>query len=182
MTIRAWFMDSDETDQHAPHVLEGAPPVTSEMLDALGVLQYSGITSPDCEKLAEIKAARGYTYTDLVTISREKLPDYENKVKSFFREHIHYDEEIRYCVEGSGYFDVRGFNDEWIRVSVEAGDMIILPEGIYHRFTLDSNHYIQALRLFVGEPIWTPYNREEIDELKNASRLKYVETFLKREA
>ncbi len=34
-------------------------------------------------------------------------------------------------------------------------------------------------RLFVGEPIWTPYNRDEIDELKNESRQKYVENFLK---
>jgi hypothetical protein len=30
----------------------------------------------------------------------------------------------------------------------------------------------------VGEPVWTPYNRDEIDELKNASRLKYEATFL----
>ena len=34
------------------------------------------------------------------------------------------------------------------------------------------------MRLFVGEPVWTPYNREDIDELKNASRNKYVDTFL----
>ena len=34
------------------------------------------------------------------------------------------------------------------------------------------------MRLFVGDPVWTPYNREEIDERENASRKKYVETFL----
>jgi len=34
------------------------------------------------------------------------------------------------------------------------------------------------MRLFVGEPIWTPYNRDEIDDMKNQSRLKYVEKFL----
>ena len=87
-------------------------------------------------------------------------------------EHIHTDEEIRYCLEGSGYFDVRDKQDKWIRIHLEAGDMIVLPEGIYHRFTCDSGNYIKAMRLFVGEPVWTPYNRKDIDE-NNPSRIKY---------
>ena len=48
---------------------------------------------------------RGYTYTDVIHCCPEKLPDYEKKILTFYEEHIHYDEEIRYCMEGSGYFD-----------------------------------------------------------------------------
>lgn len=182
MTITAWYMDDDEvTDQRQPHRREGDADVPLDSLAQLGVLYWSGITSPEDPKLMSIREERGYSYTDMVYVCPEKLPDYENKIKSFYREHIHYDEEIRYCVDGTGYFDIRGANDEWIRISLEAGDMIILPEGIYHRFTCDAKNYIQALRLFVGEPIWTPYNRDEIDERNNASRAKYVNAFLKRE-
>lgn len=59
-------------------------------------------------------------------------------MKKFYEEHIHTDEEIRYILEGSGYFDVRFPNEDWVRISLEKGDLIVLPAGIYHRFTLDS--------------------------------------------
>lgn len=178
MTIRAWYMDEDEeTDQRAPHRRDEDCDVSRELLDSLGILQWSDIDGVEDSQLAKIKEDRGYTYTDIITVSPGKLEGYEQKIKNFYREHIHYDEEIRFCLDGTGYFDIRDKDDKWIRVSVEKGDMIILPEGSYHRFTCDDKDYIQAMRLFVGEPIWTPYNRDEIDEKKNESRLKYVKAF-----
>ena len=82
-------------------------------------------------------------------------------------------------MEGSGYFDVKDLDDQWVRIALSPGDMIILPEGIYHRFTCDDKNYIKAMRLFVGEPVWTAYNRGDIDE-ENASRVKYMATFGKK--
>ena len=43
---------------------------------------------------------------------------------------------------------MRDFDERWIRIDCREGDMIVLPEGIYHRFTLDSNNYIKVPPLF----------------------------------
>lgn len=44
------------------------------------------------------------------------------------------------------------------------------------RFTLDENNYIKAHRLFVGEPVWTPYNRKDIPS-DHPSVIQYKEAF-----
>jgi len=90
-------------------------------------------------------------------------------------QHIHDAEEIRFIIKGSGYFDVRDTNDKWIRIHVKGGDLMTLPEGIYHRFTCDEKDYIHAMRLFIGQPVWTPFNRP-CDE--HESREKYVEAYI----
>ncbi|VAH10970.1 unnamed protein product [Triticum turgidum subsp. durum] len=95
------------------------------------------------EELAKIRKDRGYNYMDYLDICPGKLANFEEKLKNFFTEHMHADEEIRYCLEGGGYFDVRDKDDKWVRIWIKEGDMIVLPAGIYHRFTLDAANHVK---------------------------------------
>ncbi|KAL9842077.1 putative acireductone dioxygenase (Fe(2+)-requiring) [Arabidopsis thaliana] len=176
--IQAWYLDNKEEDQKLPHHKDPKEFVSLDKLAELGVLcwRLDADNYETDEELKKIRESRGYSYMDLCEVCPEKLPNYEEKVKMFFEEHLHIDEEIRYCLAGSGYFDVRDLNDVWIRVWVKKGGLIVFPAGIYHRFTVDSDNYMKAMRLFVGGPVWTAYNRPH-DHLP--ARKAYMKKFLK---
>jgi 1,2-dihydroxy-3-keto-5-methylthiopentene dioxygenase len=68
--------------------------------------------------------------------------------------------------------------DRWVRVVTGAGQLIVLPAGMYHRFVPDEKIFFHTMRLFQDEPKWTAYNRGNVEADKSAARAKYVETFL----
>ncbi|XXG96714.1 GDP-mannose transporter into the lumen of the Golgi [Hypoxylon texense] len=171
--MRAYYYDNTPGDQRLPH--DSGKDVDASALEQLGVLYFK---YPEVSSVDELARERGYKNRDEITVSPEKMGAvYEDKVKSFFHEHLHEDEEIRYIRDGQGYFDVRSKGDEWVRIQLEKDDLIILPPGIYHRFTTDESNYIQAMRLFKDEPKWTPLNRSgELDS--NQFRKEYVSHYL----
>jgi len=165
MTIEAWYMDSSDEDQRAPHKLSPNQPVSLEQLKQLGVSHWklnADIYDADPE-LEKLRKDQGYSYMDIISVHKDTLPNYEEKLKMFFEEHLHLDDEIRYVLDGHAYFDVRDKDERWIRISMMKGDLITLPAGIYHRFTLTDTNYTKAMRLFVGEPVWKAYNRPADD-------------------
>ncbi|KAF8689650.1 acetyl-CoA synthetase, partial [Rhizoctonia solani] len=161
----AYIFDNVESDQRLPHIIEPPLLISEAELKELGVLYWR---ADDPEIVESVAKERGYKNRDTINVSREGLGDlYESKIKGFFEEHMHEDEEIRYILDGSGFFDVRRTTDEaWVRIAVEKGDLLVIPAGIYHRFTLDTKDYIKALRLFQDEPKWVPHNRSAETELQ----------------
>lgn len=147
--------------------------VSIDQLNQLGVLYWS-IESID--QVNSLAIERDYKNRDQLVCSPQAMGDiYQEKLGIFFEEHLHEDEEIRWILEGSGYFDVRDRTDQrWIRIKVEKNDLLVLPPGIFHRFTVDENNYIKAMRLFKDEPKWTPLNRSCETE-NNPFRKAYIQ-------
>ena len=170
--MKAYYYDNLEGDQRLPH--DSGRPVPESALSTLGVI-YARCPTSEPSLIDSIARKRDYKNRDTITVSAAAMGEiYESKVRMFFAEHLHEDEEIRYILDGHGFFDVRSEGDEWVRIWLEKDDLIVLPAGIYHRFTTDEGDYIKAMRLFKDEPKWTPLNRgAETDE--NLHRREYLE-------
>ena len=110
--------------------------------------------------LAQIRDDRGYVQMDQIHLDPQ-TPNIEALCDKFFAEHSHSDEEIRFVVGGSGIFDLRDEDDRWMRVHVEAGDLIIVPAHKHHRFTLDEARTITCKRLFKDTSGWEAIARED---------------------
>jgi len=169
--IKAWFIDESKIQNEGLRVdlqYKYSKWVDPDYLKRFGVLHWKLDGDQNNSELNNICA--NYRNRDTVKIEPQ-MANFEEKIKKFAEEHLHADEEVRYVLDGSGYFDVRDGTDSWIRIHVTKGDLLILPEGIYHRFVLDISNYIYVMRLFKEEPQWTPINRP-CDE--NPSRIKYL--------
>ena len=110
---------------------------------------------------AELRAlaeARGYVEQDVVALQ----PDTANLdaiCAKFADEHLHTDDEVRFVLEGEGVFDIRDDDDRWMRVTVEPGDLIVVPKDRYHRFFLTDRKQIRCVRLFQDSAGWVPHYR-----------------------
>jgi 1,2-dihydroxy-3-keto-5-methylthiopentene dioxygenase len=139
MKLKAWHMLNDDQivsqfDRNYNGELDENT-VKNEMGVVYHHINVNDLNNDD--KFNLLKKQMGVTYQDDIVISPEKFPNYQDKLKIFFAEHLHADDEIRLILDGSGYFDIRDAQDKWARIFVEKGDLITLPAGAYHRFTTD---------------------------------------------
>ncbi|KAI6226394.1 1,2-dihydroxy-3-keto-5-methylthiopentene dioxygenase-like protein [Aphelenchoides fujianensis] len=182
--VKAWYMQARPANPREECHLDPPKAATLEKLASIGVL-YDYVDPKERDvKLDLIAKERGFDHSDEVAVSPQLLPDYEKKIQFFFEEHLHNDDEVRYVIDGCGYFDVRDNEvrctlDNWIRIQSEPGDLITLPAGIYHRFTPNTEDYIHVKRLFKGVPVWTAHFRKDEETGKMPIRGEYVGKFQK---
>lgn len=108
--------------------------------------------------LDALKQERGYIEQDEVKLS-PATPNLDAICAKFVDEHFHDDDEVRFVLEGEGIFDIRSKDDQWMRVVVEKGDLIVVPANRHHRFLLTESKQIRCVRLFKDTSGWTPHYR-----------------------
>ncbi|CBE70000.1 MAG: cupin domain-containing protein [Candidatus Methylomirabilis oxygeniifera] len=103
--------------------------------------------------LQKLKAEGGYVSADIVVLW-DKTPDLETLLDKFNREHHHSEDEVRFVVDGHGIFTIRGRSGQYFDMMVGPGDLITVPAGTRHWFTLAEDRRIKCIRLFQDPAGW----------------------------
>ena len=134
--------------------------IDADSLNAEGV--YCRLLDTDPAKhqaeLDALKAERGYIEQDVIALSPQ-TDGLDELCAKFIDEHLHDDDEVRFVLEGDGIFDIRSRDDRFMRVTVEAGDLIVVPKDRNHRFMLTEHKTIRCVRLFRDRSGWVPHYR-----------------------
>lgn len=112
-------------------------------------------------EIRDLASRRGYQTWDIVALS-DATPNIEELLKKFENVHTHTEDEVRAITAGRGIFIIKG-NDEvgYFDVELEAGDVISVPEGNPHYFTLMEDRQIVAVRLFIETEGWIAHPFED---------------------
>lgn len=112
------------------------------------------------DEIKDISERRGYEAWDVISLA-EHTPNLEELLKNFQREHHHTDDEVRFIVSGHGVFVIQGKNGQFFEVHLNPGDLISVPVGVRHYFTLAEDRKVVAIRIFVTAEGWVPVYEEE---------------------
>lgn len=115
-------------------------------------------------EIEEMKREGGYTTVDVIDVTPE-TPGLDAMLRKFDREHTHSEDEVRFILAGRGIFFLHSKAGQVLSVEVGPGDMIRVPLGTQHWFTLCDDRRIRAIRWFQDTTGWTPqYTESGVDQ------------------
>jgi 1,2-dihydroxy-3-keto-5-methylthiopentene dioxygenase len=106
-------------------------------------------------EIETMKQRGGYLTADVIDVHPE-TPDLEAMLAKFDKEHTHSEDEVRFILSGRGIFFLH-LGDRVAAIEVGPGDMLRVPRGVAHWFTLCEDRRIRAIRWFQDMTGWTPH-------------------------
>ena len=107
------------------------------------------------DEIEAMKQRGGYVTADVIDIN-PATPNLEEMLARFDKEHTHDEDEVRFILAGRGIFFLH-LEDKVVSVEVGPGDMLRVPRGTTHWFTLCADRRIRAIRWFQQTSGWTPH-------------------------
>jgi len=107
------------------------------------------------DEIEEMKRRGGYVTADVIDVN-SSTPNLETMLARFDKEHTHSEDEVRFILAGRGIFFLN-IGGRVAAVEVGPGDMLRVPRGTTHWFTLCEDRHIRAIRWFQDTTGWTPH-------------------------
>ena len=115
------------------------------------------------DQIDAMKRLGGYRTADVIDVNQE-TPGLDAMLARFDKEHTHSEDEVRFILAGRGVFFLH-LDGKVVSVEVGPGDMLRVPRGATHWFTLCEDRRIRAIRWFQDTSGWTPqYTGTGVDE------------------
>lgn len=105
-------------------------------------------------EIEEMKRRGGYTTADIIDVDPQ-TPGLDVMLARFDKEHTHSEDEVRFILAGRGIFFLN-LEGKVFSVEVGPGDLLRVPSGTTHWFTLCEDRRIRAIRWFQATTGWTP--------------------------
>jgi 1,2-dihydroxy-3-keto-5-methylthiopentene dioxygenase len=113
-------------------------------------------------EIDEMKTRGGYVTADVIDVN-PATPNLDAMLAKFDKEHTHSEDEVRFILAGRGIFFLN-IQGKVASVEVGPGDMLRVPKGTTHWFTLCEDRRIRAIRWFQQTAGWTPqYTESGVD-------------------
>lgn len=114
-------------------------------------------------EIEAMKRRGGYVTADVIDVS-PTTPNLDLMLAKFDKEHTHSEDEVRFILAGRGIFFLN-IQGKVASVEVGPGDMLRVPRGTTHWFTLCEDRRIRAIRWFQDTTGWTPqYTGSGVDQ------------------
>lgn len=107
-------------------------------------------------EINRLKERGGFVTADVISVNPE-TPGLEEMCAKFAVEHTHSEDEVRFTVQGRGVFHIHPDDGPVFGITVEAGDLINVPNGTKHWFNLCDEKTIRCIRLFEDPTGWAPH-------------------------
>jgi 1,2-dihydroxy-3-keto-5-methylthiopentene dioxygenase len=113
------------------------------------------VLSAYAAEIDEMKRRGGYVTADVIDVKPD-TPNLDAMLAHFDKEHTHSEDEVRFILAGRGIFFLH-LGAQVYSVEVGPGDMLRVPRGTTHWFTLCEDRRIRAIRWFQQTGGWTPH-------------------------
>lgn len=162
------FPETDQKFENEPEIREELAALGIDYerwsLDRVGAdASAEDVLTAYASEIEEMKRKGAYVTADVIDVN-PTTPNLDAMLAKFDKEHTHSEDEVRFILAGRGIFFLN-ISGKIASVEVGPGDMLRVPKGTMHWFTLCEDRRIRAIRWFQQTSGWTPeYTDSGVDK------------------